>query len=92
MGEAATWFQLGLLADRLQCTAEAAPLMAICWLIDRSIGPGDADSDLKSLSALCGKLGYDQAAFDHLIQRTTESYKQDRGRSLLTAAFPDWPE
>ena len=78
--------------DELQRTAEAVPLMARCWLIDKSIGHGDADSDLKSLSALCQKLGYDQTAFDNMIERTTKSYQEDGGRSLLKAAFPDWSE
>ena len=82
-GEAAAFFQLGMLANELQRTAEAAPLVALCWLIDRSIGHGDADSDFKSLSALCRKLGYDQPALDSMIQRTEESYRKDRGRSLL---------
>ncbi len=66
--------------------------MAVCWLIDQSIGHGDADSDFKSLSDLCRKLGYDQTAFDAMMQRTTESYQKDRGRSLLKAAFPDWSD
>ncbi len=66
--------------------------MAVAWLIDRSIGHGDADKDWNGLSALCGELDYDQTALDTMIRRTSESYEKDRGRSLLKAAFPDWPE
>ncbi|MCH8806631.1 MAG: CHAT domain-containing protein [Planctomycetes bacterium] len=91
-GEASTFYQLGFLADGLRRTAEAAPLVAVCLLIHRSIGHAREDKDFKSLSAVCAKLGYDQTALNAMLQRTRESYQKDRGRALLTAAFPDWSD
>ena len=92
VGEAASFLNLGVIADNLQRTAEAAPLAAVGWLLVRSIGHAEAKGTFETLSGLCRKLGYDQTAFDTMLQRTAESFQKDRGRSLLRAAFPDWSD
>ncbi|HMH48714.1 MAG TPA: tetratricopeptide repeat protein [Candidatus Acidoferrum sp.] len=85
--EAATFFQLGMLADRLGRTEGGARLVALCWMIDRTIGHGDADSDFQSLAGLCTKAALDPTQFDQLLAEVAEAYDADRGRSLIERAF-----
>ncbi len=88
-GEAATFFQLGVVAHRIGRGHLGARLAAICWLIDRSIGHGDAESDLRALSGLCSELGYDQAQFEGMVAEALEAYETNRGRALIERAFPE---
>ena len=91
-GEAAAWFQLGVLADKLGRTARGVELLALCFLIDRAISHGDTESDLRALSAMASRLDYTQEQFDAMLQRVAESYRQDRGAALLRAAFGEAEE
>ena len=86
-GEGATFFQLGQLAAEQGRLAEGARLVALCYLIDASIGHGDAESDFRSLSGMASKLGYTQDQFDAMLREVQESYQRDRGWSLIEAAF-----
>ncbi len=85
-GEAAAFYQLGVLAHETGRGHLGARLVAICWLIDRAIGHGDAESDLRNLSALGSQLRYDQAQFDAMIAEARQAYQSDRGRALIERA------
>lgn len=86
-GEAGTFFQLGMLADRLGRTEAGARLVAVCWLIDNAVGHGDAESDFRALAGLCTRAGLDETLFKKLLAETAETYAADRGRSLIERAF-----
>ena len=88
-GEAATFFQLGALAWELGRLVEGARLVALCYLIDQSIGHGDTESDFRNLTAMASQLNYTQEQFDSMLQQVDESYQADRGQSLLRDAFGD---
>ncbi|HWE37581.1 MAG TPA: tetratricopeptide repeat protein [Isosphaeraceae bacterium] len=82
-GEAATLYQLGLLARARGQGENGVRLVATCWLIDQAIGHGDAESDLRNLSAFCQELGYDQARYDTMMAEVVAAYQADRCRSLV---------
>jgi tetratricopeptide (TPR) repeat protein len=88
-GEAAAFFQLGALACKLGRRHDGARLVAICVLIDRAIGHGDAQSDFRALVGLCQGLGYDQARFDAMQEEAAREYQRDRGRALIERAFAE---
>jgi tetratricopeptide (TPR) repeat protein len=87
-GEAATFFQLGILAHEAGRGPAGAHLIGICWLINRSIGHCEADSARRNLLGLCAELGYDNDRIQAMLHEVAASYAQDRGRSLIEAAFP----
>jgi ATP/maltotriose-dependent transcriptional regulator MalT len=87
MGEAATFYQLGILAGKNGKLAEGLQLVAICYLIELSIGHGDTDNDFRTLSEMASKLGYSEQQFDAMLREVAVSYERDQGQSLLDAAF-----
>ena len=90
VGEAAAFFQLGMLADRLGRTEAGWRLVAVSWLIDDAVGHEDAESDLRALADLCVKAWLDKTQRKKLLADVAESYDLDRGRSLIERAFnPD---
>ncbi|HKI20376.1 MAG TPA: tetratricopeptide repeat protein [Isosphaeraceae bacterium] len=88
-GEAATFFQLGLLAHKLGRSHDGARLIAICYLINKAIGHGDAQSDFRNLAGLCQSLGYDQARFDAVLEEADREYQRDRGWALIERALAE---
>jgi hypothetical protein len=90
-GEAATFYQLGMLAARQRHLVPAAKLVGLCFVIDQAIGHGHVESDLKSFLGLCSQLGLSEPQVRSLVGEIGKSYEQDRGRALLKEAFPDWP-
>ena len=82
-GEAAVFSQFGALACKLGRSHDGARLIAICYLIDKAIGHGDAQSDFRTLAGLCKSLGYDQARFDAVLEEAGREYQRDRGRALI---------
>lgn len=64
-------------------------LVAICRMIDQTIGHGDTASDLRNLLVVCKKLGYDEAQIETLLQEASAAYETDRGRSLIEQAFAE---
>jgi tetratricopeptide (TPR) repeat protein len=86
-GEAATFFQLGILAAKVGRLAEGARLVALCFLIDQSIGHGDAEKDSRSLAGMATDLKYTPEQVQALLREVTQAYQKDRGRGLLDAAF-----
>ena len=91
-GEAATFYQLGILAAKLGKPETSLPLIALCFMIDQAIGHGDTEQDGRNLTALSSSLNFKQEQFDAMMQQTAESYAQDRGASLLRQAFPEEPQ
>ena len=88
-GEAATWHQLGFLAAAQGRRAEGARLVALCFLIDQSIGHGDAEKTFAALVGLASELQYTQEQFAAMLREVAEAYARERGQGLLRAAFPD---
>ncbi|MCI0489842.1 MAG: CHAT domain-containing protein [Blastocatellia bacterium] len=86
-GEAATFYQLGFLASGIGRTAEGARLVALCYLIDRSIGHGDTESDFRALTQMVSQLNYTQEQVDAMLREVGEAYQQDRGLGLVKAAL-----
>jgi tetratricopeptide (TPR) repeat protein len=90
-GEAATFYQLGFVAAEEGRLLPAAKLVGVCFLIDRAIGHGDTEQDLRSFLGLCEQLKLAEPEVLALLKETTMAYQRDRGWSLLKEAFPDWP-
>ncbi|MCL6450586.1 MAG: tetratricopeptide repeat protein [Acetobacteraceae bacterium] len=88
-GEAATFNQLGVLAAKLGRPAEGLRLAALCYLIDRSVGHGDAESDLKNLQDMAASLGWPGEQLQAVLQEAEDAYARDGGRGLLEAALPE---
>ena len=79
-----------MLAHRLGCTEAGARLVAVCWMLDKAIGQGNADSDLRTLAGLCSDAGLDKDRLKKLLAEVAEAYRVDRGRSMIERAFnPD---
>ena len=87
--EAAVFFQFGALACKLGRNHDGARLIAICYLIDKAIGHGDAESDFRALDGLCQSLGYDQARFDAVLVEAGREYQRDRGWALIERALAE---
>jgi tetratricopeptide (TPR) repeat protein len=85
--EAATFYQLGMLAAQSGRLLEGTQLVALCFLIDKSIGHGDTESDARALASLASQLNYSEEQLKMLLQQVTEEYQTDRGAGLLKAAF-----
>jgi tetratricopeptide (TPR) repeat protein len=89
VGEAATFHQLGFAAWEQSPSVAAAKLVGLCFLIDHSIGHGDAQQDQKNFLGMCGKLGLSQPQVHALLQEIAASYRRDHGTALVREAFPD---
>ena len=68
---------------------DGARLIAICYLLDKAIGHGDAESDFRTLNGLCQSLGYDQARIDAVLEEAGREYQRDRGRALIERALAE---
>jgi len=86
---ARTFFQLGSIVLMLGRAHLAVRLLAVCWLIDRTIGNVHAERVSRNLSALCSSLGYDQAQFDAVMAEVSAAYALDQGRGLIERAFAE---
>ena len=86
-GEAATFYQIGSLAVRQGKSGAGLPLLAICFLIDQSIGHGDTQSDLRAVLSVAAQLGLSEEQITATLREVAESYAADRGRALLLAAL-----
>ena len=82
-------FNWVVLACKLGRNHDGARLIAICVLIDKAIGHGDAESDFHALAGLCQSLGYDQARFDAVLEEAGREYQRDRGRALIERALAE---
>ena len=85
-GEAATFYQLGMLAWRQGKADADIRLVALCYLIDRAIGHGDTESDFQQLARMAEALNYTQDQLDTMLQEVEMVYKGDRGAELVRQA------
>jgi tetratricopeptide (TPR) repeat protein len=88
-GEATTFYQIGFTAFKSGKLVEGMRLVALCFLIDQSIGHGETQSDLQMLSQMAAQLNYTQEQFDAMFKEVIEEYQKDRGWALIRAAFPE---
>jgi tetratricopeptide (TPR) repeat protein len=88
-GEAATWNQLGVLGWKKGTQAEAVQLVAVGFLLLQSVGHGNLQQAAANLSGMSGMLGSTEDQIRDMLNSVAASYQQDRGASLLKAAFPD---
>lgn len=86
-GEAANFYQLGLLAAALGRLPEGIQLVALCALIDESIGHEDAEKDSRAFALMASKLNYTTEQSSILFQEIAKAYQADRGWGLIKAAF-----
>jgi tetratricopeptide (TPR) repeat protein len=88
-GEARTFYQIGVAAFNSEQLVEGTRLIALCFLIDQSIGHGNTQSDLQTLSQMATQLNYTQEQFDAMLKEVVQEYQKDRGWGLICAAFPE---
>jgi tetratricopeptide (TPR) repeat protein len=86
-GEASTWYQLGMLAAKQDQLADGIKLVAICFLIEKSIDHADTESDFRVLTGMASQLNYTEEHFNLMLKEVMEAYKRDRGSKLLEMAF-----
>jgi tetratricopeptide (TPR) repeat protein len=87
-GEAQTFYQIGFTAFKSGQLVEGMRLVALCFLIDQSIGHGETQSDLQALSQMVAQLNYTQEQVGAMLKEVSEEYQKDRGWGLIRAAFP----
>ena len=85
--EGVAFYQLGLTAAQQGRLAEAALLVAVCYLIDRDIGHADTEGDFQALQGLAAHLGYGDRQLAELIEAADRAYREDRGWGLIAAAL-----
>ena len=86
-GEACTIYQLGQLAAEQGRLLEGTRLVALCYLIDLSIGHGDKEKDFQALSKMISILGHTEEQFRAMLRQVETSYERDRGKELIKNAF-----
>ena len=86
-GEAVTFYQLGFVAAKLGRLVEGVRLVALSFLIVRSIGHSNVKRASQTLSQMVDELNYTQEQVDAMLQEVTEAYNDDRGAGLIQAAF-----
>lgn len=86
-GEAAAFHQLGIVAAESDRLVEGAALVALSFVINRSIGHISAKHAEQQLSRAAKQLNYTPEQVDATLQEVAEAYKADRGWRLIQAAF-----
>jgi tetratricopeptide (TPR) repeat protein len=86
-GEAASFYQLGILAITQGNSAGGLRLIMVCHLIDRAIGHGDSESDLRAVAQVAGQLDLTAQQTAALMQQVNDVYQRDRGAEMLKQAF-----
>jgi tetratricopeptide (TPR) repeat protein len=88
-GEAATWYQLGALVAEQGHPTAALRLLALCFLIDQSIGHGNAAHDRQAVRQMAAQLRYRPQRIETILREVADTYQRDRGRELLRSAFDE---
>jgi tetratricopeptide (TPR) repeat protein len=88
MGEALAFSQLGITSWYMGQRQEALRMIALGHLILVNIGHSDAKRISKNLSYAASRLSFSQRQLEALQREVADSYKKDRGQSLIDAAFP----
>ncbi len=85
--EASTLFQLGSAAVLAGRGKEGLSLIILSGMILRRLNHPDTSRVESTINGLASHLGYDQRRFDSILREATQSYRKDRGRGLIAAAF-----
>ncbi|MBN1322855.1 MAG: tetratricopeptide repeat protein [Methanotrichaceae archaeon] len=85
--EASTLFQLGSTAVLAGRVKEGLSLVILSGMILRRLNHPDTLRVESTISGLASHLGYDQRRFDSVLREAIQSYRKDRGRGLIEAAF-----
>jgi hypothetical protein len=87
-GEAAAFFQLGILAVRLsQNINYGMRLLALSGIILRSIGSPEVRNVEPVVERMASHMKYTQDQFAGMVREAAMAYRKDRGWGLLEAAF-----
>jgi len=86
-GEAGAFFQLGAVAIQKTLMHEGLKLMALANIILMSIGSEDTKNVEPIVERFAAQLNYSQEQFMRMVSEITASYRRDKGRSLVGAAF-----
>ncbi|MGA9098965.1 MAG: tetratricopeptide repeat protein, partial [Methanotrichaceae archaeon] len=86
-GEAGAFFQLGAVAIQYNRMHEGLKLMALANIILMSIGSEDVKNVEPIVERFAAQLNYSQEQFMRMVSEITVSYRRDKGRSLVGAAF-----
>jgi tetratricopeptide (TPR) repeat protein len=86
-GEAGAFFQLGSVAIQNNRLHEGLKLMALANIILISIGSEDVKSVEPVVERFAAQLNYSQEQFMVMVREVTQSYRMDKGKSLVAAAF-----
>jgi tetratricopeptide (TPR) repeat protein len=88
--EGVVFFNLGRTAAAVGRPEAGLGLLATTYVIDRQIDHPDAEEqDLPAIQQAAEARGLDTAELDALLAEVEASYRQDRGRGLVAAAFPE---
>ncbi len=90
-GEAAVFFQLGRLAPAMNNSANGVRLLAVCYLLDNSIGHGDTQSDLEALTQAAAASEMTPTDVQDMLAEVGAAYEADRGWGLIKGAFEGVP-
>ncbi|MBF0620326.1 MAG: tetratricopeptide repeat protein [Magnetococcales bacterium] len=86
-GESATFFQLSLLAQEMGKSDEAFKLMALCQRLDEQIGHPDAEQERHLFQEMAESLSYEVSEALAIQDEVWESYRNDRGDTLIDEIF-----
>ncbi len=62
-------------------------MVALCCLIEASIGHGDTQKDFEVLIGLASDLNYAEEQIDSMLKEVAEIYEKDQGKGFIEAAF-----
>lgn len=86
-GEAMTFNNLGLMAVDKGRADEGMALIVLAYGLARIAESSIERQMLASVQRLADEMGYDDPGLDELVERVLASYREDRGESLVAAAF-----
>ena len=87
-GEAAAFFQLGILAVRLSHNMnDGMKLLALSGIILRSIGSPEVRNVEPVIERMASHMKYTQDKFAEMVREAAMAYRKDKGWGLLEAAF-----
>ena len=86
-GEAMPLAQIGIIAAEEGHAEEGLRLVTLSAMILKEIGDADLKRVEPWVNHLASELEYSQEQFGAMLQEVQETYQQDRGQSLIDAAF-----
>ncbi|WAC20323.1 CHAT domain-containing protein [Luteolibacter sp. SL250] len=90
VAEGYNWMGIaGISLNQNGATLIGVRLAAVGWSLLNLLGIGDQETAWANLTGIAAELEMPNDAFHAEIDRTFDSYRADRGTSLLAAAFPE---